>query len=907
MSVSTTINFPEKDLPLRDDVRIYGALLGEILVEQEGEGFFELVEATRLAARSRRAGQEGAEDELASLVQGLQPHGAVGLVRAFSAYFHLVNLAEQVHRLRRGRDYLRDEGRPQPGSISGVLKTLKEKGHSAEEIAALIGRLALQPVFTAHPTEATRRTILNKDRQITGYMVERLNQSHILPFEDRRTLERIKAQISIVWQTEEHPSYKPKVTDEVEHVCFYLTGSIYQVVPSFYEGVERAFQQSFPDAQPLALEAPHLKFASWVGGDMDGNPNVGGATIRSTLRRQKSLVLRRYRAEVEGLFHELSHSEKRVEVSAAFSERLEDYKQRFQERLTQLPERYHSMPYRLFLSSMDERLEQTEAGSEGAYSKPEEFLDDLGLIAESLAQHKGVNAGLFVVRRLIRRAQTFGFHLATLDVRQDALVHRRVVGKLLNVASFESLEPGERRRILEEALSAPLPEVGEAKDPEVAEVLDVMKAIKECQGGHGRAAIGPYIISMAQGADDVLALLLIAKMAGLEDESGTPPLDITPLFETVEDLDVADKVLNRILENQIYREHLRARGDRQVVMLGYSDSNKESGILAARWSLHEAQTRLRKRALEENITLSLFHGRGGTVSRGGGKTREAVLASPAGTVDCGLRLTEQGEIIHAKYGMTGIALRTLELMCGGVLEASIDTDPIAGHEAWTRILETLAVKGRQSYRSLVFDTPGFYEYFRTSTPIDVVERLQIGSRPASRRSRSGISDLRAIPWVFSWTQNRQILPGWYGVGTALQSVVDAGGLDELKAMDAGWPFFRTLISDVEMVLAKADMDIGAHYASLAGLEGQAIFKTIREEFDRTVRLICMIRSASKLLSFDPVLSRAIKLRNPYVDPMSLVQVDLLKRWRDSQCVDEDLEHALFATVRGIARGLQNTG
>jgi phosphoenolpyruvate carboxylase len=738
-------------------------------------------------------------------------------------------------------------------------------------------------------------------------MVDRSEQDHVLPFEDRTALERIKAQTSVSWQTDEHPSYRPKVTDEVEHVCFYLSGSIYKVVPSFYEGLERAFRVTFPEADPLKLESAHLQFGTWVGGDMDGNPNVGGPTIRSTLNRQKTLILRRYRAEVERLFHELSHSEKRVGLSADFAARLNLYRGRMKERVAGLPDRYTTMPYRLFLACVDERLRQSVEGGDDAYDSPYEFRSDIKLIAESLKQNKGAKAGLFLVRRLIRRAQTFGFHLATLDIRQDALVHRRVVGRLLGYENFEALDAEARTEILEKALrtsDAPLKAIDE---PEVAETLDVFEAIKESQRSHGPEAIGPYIISMAQGPDDVLALLLIAKMAGLKDASGATPLDISPLFETVEDLDLADAVLKRILENEAYRSHLKDRNDQQLVMLGYSDSNKESGILAARWSLYQAQKRLLVEAQFAGIDLRFFHGRGGTVSRGGGKTREAVLASPPGTVHGDLRLTEQGEIIHAKYGIPGIALRTLELMCGGVLEASLSDDPEQGHDEWAEIMEDLAAKGRASYRDLIFETQGFYDYFRATTPIDVVERLQIGSRPPSRRSGAGIGDLRAIPWVFSWTQNRHILPGWYGTGTALHDVAEEWGIERLRAMDTEWPFFRTLLSDVEMVLAKVDLGIGAHYAALAGEDGKEIFEGIRSEFDRTVGMIASIRGTKGLLSFDPVLARAIKLRNPYVDPMSLVQVDLLKRWRATGRSDEALQHALFATVRGVARGLQNTG
>ncbi len=906
---SSAGSVPEEHRPLGEDVRELGALLGGILVEQGGRELFACVEATRLAARRRREGDADAEVELAAILADLTPLQAIEVVRAFSAYFSLVNLAEQVHRIRRGRDYEREGGAAQPGSLRAAVATLAAEGTSATQAAELLARLELCPVFTAHPTEAVRRTLLAKDQRIARALVDRIEARDPTPREARAALERIQVEVAGAWQTDEQLRSQPTVGDEVEHVLFYLTEVLYRVVPVFHERLEEALAATYgPQAPELPLQ-PCLRFGSWVGGDMDGNPNVGASTFRATLERQRALILRRYRAEVAQLYGRLSQSRARVPVSDELEALLERYAMEHPQAQASLAPRHRDMPYREFLTHVDARLAATAADGERAYADAEALAEDLECLHRSLTTNRGAHAGAFQVRRLLRRVRTFGFHLATLDVRQDSEVHRRAVGALLGDPGFAQRPAGERAECLRRELSSPLfaLDVERLEDPELAESLRMMRAIADGRARFGDHAVGPYIISMAQGPDDPLAVLYLARRGGLA-HGGQVPIDVAPLFETVEDLEAAPDTLRAMLADPCYRAHLAGRGDAQMVMLGYSDSSKESGIAASRWALQRAQVELIAVARVADVDLRLFHGRGGTASRGGGKPRAAVLAEPAGAVRGRWRVTEQGEIIHGKYGLRAIALRTLELTGGAVLEATAREGRVAEPRAdWTEALSEFARSSRRTYRELVVHTPGFVEFFRAATPIDVIERLRIGSRPSARRAQQGIGDLRAIPWVFAWTQNRALVPGWYGVGSALEALLAERGEDFVRQMAAEWPFFANLLADVEMVLAKGDMPIARRYAALAGTASTPFLDRILAEFERTRAGVCRAQGTSELLERDPVLRRAIRLRNPYVDPMSWLQADLLARWRAAGRPEGPLQEALFTTVRGIARGLQNTG
>lgn len=915
VAVDRTSLFRPQDLPLRDDVSLLGELVGHVIREQGGTALFEQVEASRHAAIRRRELGEGAahsehaaaSSALQAQVDGLEPRAAELLVRSFLTYFQVVNLAEQIHRIRRRREYLR-RVLVQRHSLLDFMQELKDAGLSLEQTCDLLAGVRFEPVFTAHPTEATRRTILEKELRIAKMLVRRLDSS-LTPPENEAALARIRDEVTTAWQTEEHPFIRPEVADEMDHVLYHITDVIYRVVPPFYEGLADALRTVYGKAAEGIDPGELITCASWVGGDMDGNPFVSAATVRATLAEHRRRVVDCYRKEVGRLARQLSQCDSRVGVSDEVRGRLDDYDERFSADLASIPERHRNMPYRVLLRLLRHRLGLS--ADDGGYASADEFLDDLRSIDQSLSDHRGSHAGRFAVRRLIRRVRTFGFHLATLDLRQDAEVHRQVLAELLDDPSWPERPAAERLDRLVELVPSSDETTGEDLEQGSAaeRALDVFRAVREArEQGFGPRAIGPFIISMTQDADDVFTVLLLARWAGLDLDT----LDVAPLFETVGDLQAAPEILDRLLSVPFYREHVARRGDRQVVMIGYSDSNKDGGLSAARWALHTAQSAMAATLARFGVQPVIFHGRGGTISRGGGKMDRAVLTSPRGTVAGTLRVTEQGEVINARYGLRGIALRTLERAVGSVCLATArerfgsgEEDPRL--ETWHAIMDTVAGVSRRAYRELVWKHPGFYRYFREATPIDVIERMMIGSRPASRRSKEGIENLRAIPWVFSWTQSRHVLPGWYGLGSGLEAGTRQHGRDAVAEMVADWPFVTSLLEDVEMVLAKSDLDIARRYSELAGDVGAEIFPIISEEMERTKRWILDLQGRETLLEADPVLRRSIRLRNPYVDPMSLLQVDLLRRWRATDRQDDDLLHALLASVHGIAQGLRNTG
>jgi len=864
------------DQRLRDDVRMLGNLLGEVLAAQGGQTLFERVEAVRTTARRLRHGDNKADAELQRLLVGLSPREATLVLRAFSTLCALTNMAERVDRWRRHRELAFEAGAG-PGTFEDALRAVLTS-QSAERLQRALDRLQVVPVFTAHPTEAIRRTILTKELRMAEALMQRARSSRLTPNEERELVAGLRREIALTWQTDERLAERPTVADEVEHALFYLRHGVVPALPLLRERMQDAIGRVFGHAA-LKLRPTLVRFGSWVGGDMDGNPNVGADTIRATLARHREIAVGLWRDEVRALYTHLSQTTSQVAVEPGVSEAIGRYLDDMPDATAGLPTHYSSMPYRILLWIMWSRLGRTDAR---AYPSPNALLADLRLIADSLHLNRGDHAGRELVMRLIGLVEVFGFHMATLDVRQDSGVHRRVL----------------------DALAAGTA----ADDPSVAPTLDVFKALDEARRAHGARAVGPYIISMARGPDDVRAVLELARHAGFGGDDGTVPLDVAPLFETVDDLDHGPATLAAMLADPAYRKHLETRGDEQLVMLGYSDSNKDAGIAASRWALQKAQIALVAVCDRAKVELTLFHGRGGTVSRGGGSPRAGVMAAPAGSVRGRLRVTEQGEIVHAKYGLPEVAAITLESMVAAVLEATI-CPPEQAEPAWAAIMDGVAADGRVAYRALV-EADGFFDYFRAATPIDVIERMALGSRPSRRQAGSvgpsGLTDLRAIPWVFAWTQSRMIVPGWYGVGSGLSAAIAAHGVDTLRQMAADWPFFAALLADVEMVLAKVDIEVGARYAALAPESTRAVDERIRAEHARTVAAVRAIHEGGVLAS-DPALRQIIRLRDPYIDPMSRLQVDLLARWRAAERDDPALEHALFMSVIGIARGMQNTG
>ena len=893
--------FVATDAPLREDVRRLGAIVGEVLADQVSAAFLDDVEAIRLAAIERRE-TDAPIDALTTCLHRVPLDRVEITVRAFATYFQAINLAERVHRIRRRRDYQRSGSAPQPGGLQAVLSELRAAGVPLGEIVALLPRLRIEPVFTAHPTEAVRRALLEKEQTIVRCLIDDLDRMRT-PQERRVDSERIRMALTAAWQTAEAAPEKPRVSDEFEHVSFYLHDVLYRVAPVFFEVFADAFREAYGEAPALP---PVLRFASWVGGDMDGNPNVGAETIAGALAIQRNLVLDAYRRDVRHLGALLSQTPTRIGVDTAVLHRLERYRAALPRAAVSLRPRHADMPYRQLLTLIAAKLAATAQNAGEGYAAPAVLLDDLRLIGASLKTHRGEHAGWHALERVVRRVETFGFHLATLDVRQDAAVHDAAIAALLDDPDWSRRTARERAESLAPLLDTTAPVAHVPTDAQAT--LAVFRTLADARRRYGDDAVGPYIISMSRSAADALAVLALARAGGCVDDRGRVPLDIAPLFETVHDLASAPAVFEALLADPRYRAHLHSRGDRQIVMLGYSDSAKDGGLVAARWGLQRAQVELAQLAKQWDVRLVFFHGRGGSVSRGGGKTERAVIAAPRGSVDGVLRVTEQGEVIHRKYGIRAIALRNLEQATGAVLRATLRPRPAEPRETqWRTRMGDIAGNARGAYRQLVHEHPQFADYFRAATPIDVIERLRIGSRPSRRAGSGGVDKLRAIPWVFAWSQNRCGLTAWYGVGAGLAHGAQRFGIDALKDMAHHWPFFGTLIDDVEMVLAKSDMAIFDRYSQLAGPLHDALHPRIAEEFARTRELVLAIKGSDELLAGDRRLRQSIRLRNPYVDPISLLQVDLLQRWRATDRTDELLFHALVTTVNGIAAGIQNTG
>jgi phosphoenolpyruvate carboxylase len=904
-TIRANIFFAEKDRALREDVHRLGELVGELVREQGGEALFDLVETARKLSIAHREGDQAAYGELKALLGALAPSTARDFIRAFSTYFQMVNMAEKVHRIRRRRAYLRDASAPQPFGFGDIMQRLKAQGVDGDEIERALAGVLIQPVFMAHPTEVTRRTLLRKEHSIARHLVEMMDP-YLTPHELQATLGQIRQEMTTGWQTVEGLDEGIRLRDEAEHVLFFLTDVLYRMVPALYESLESALAEAFPERGGGVRVAVVVQFGTWVGGDMDGNPHVTAKSIRQTLARQRALVLDLYYRECAELAAHLSQGSKRIGVSDELIRRTEQYTGHFPEAAASLPSRHRQMPYRAFLRLVAARLKATYDDHAFPYESPAEFVADLELLADSLRANKGRNAGLFAVRRLLRRVRTFGFYLATVDIRQNALVHRRVIGEALQEPNWLAADDEQRARRLEEALERRESPVGELSS-EGRRTLAVFQTIAHCRRKYGRESIGPYIVSMAHGPDDVLSVLLLAKWGHLGSKGASVPLDIAPLFETGEDVERAPKIMERLLSDKLYRDHLRTRGDHQIVMLGYSDSHRDGGIAATRWSLQKAQQALVATMARHGVTLTVFHGRGGTVSRSGGAQHEAVLAAPRGAISGRLRMTEQGENINTKYGLRGIALRTLEQLVSTVLLVTVRPPPENPSEArWQSIMEEIAVASRGAYQSLLTDPDDFMEYFRAATPIDVIER--IGSR--SERAElvgDSVTEPRAAPWVFAWTQSRCLLPSWYGVATGLTKAIDVHGESVLVEMFEQWHFFRVLLSDVATALAKADLDVAARYSLLAGARHEKFFPAIRREYRSCVELILRLTRQNELLEASRTLRRAIRLRNPYVDPISFLQVDLLEKWRAGGRQDGPVLQALTASINGIAHAMQGTG
>ena len=904
------IHFPPKHEALRDDVHALGALVGDILLEQGGRELFELVEHDRVAAIRRREGDQEAALELQARVRGRPPALARDLVRAFLTWFQVVNLAEKVHRIRRRRQYfLKDSQRPQPGGVEDAIAALKTGGLSLQQVLELLGTLRIEPVFMAHPTESTRQTILTKQQRIAQHLLDRLDPT-LTPNEARQLWSSIRIEVTAGWQTEDHPREKLTVGDEREHVLFYLVEILYRVVPAFYEEIAQAVEKIY-GVPADSLELPALlHFGSWVGGDMDGNPDVHAKTIRETLARQQRVIINAYFKDCQTLAQRLSQSASRTSVLPELSKRIEEYMVLLPGARSTTPARHDRMPYRVFFTQVAERLRHTYEGRANGYQNLKQFRNDVRLVATSLQANKGANAGLFYVQRLLRRIDTFGFHLVTLDIRQHASVLHAVIAQGLDDPDWLGRSSADRRERLAHAIEK---DVGPAVELDALgkRNLSVFDAMMQSRHRYGPAAIGYFIVSGATAADDVLAALLLARWAEAYDKhTGEVALDIAPQFESLDALNHCGETMQALLADPLYRRHLEAHDRTQCVLIGYSDGNKEGGICASRFATHQAQRALAQTLAAADERHVVFHARGGSIARGGGRVDALVKGAPAGAVNGVLRLTEQGESVQQGYGLRPIAMRTLERAFSALTLAtsSAQRGMLAPDlPKYLECAELLAAKSRDTYRDLVYGESDFYDYFCAVTPIDVIERMQIGSRPLLRAGAAGLEGLLPVPWVFAWTQTRHMLPGWYGAGAGLQAAIGGCGLAQLREAYTGWFFLRNLIDDLETMLARTDLEIAVAYNVLAPEPLRRFFPRIRAEYSAACEHVLAIKGSSALLDSEPTLQRSIQLRNPYVDPMNLMQVDLLQRWRADGRRDRDLFEALLASISGIAQGLQSTG
>jgi phosphoenolpyruvate carboxylase len=892
---------PAKDNPLRRDVRSLGAILGQVLVEQSGQELFDSVEELRRLLiehreTARQSPEQASSTELMLKAQEIVSHmdlsHAYQVTKAFATYFELTNLAETNHRQRRRRAGKLDrEHPPLPGSFRGTLARMKEAGISATDAIAALNQIEVTPVFTAHPTEVARQTVLLKRRRIAQEL-ERLDRLP-LPSEEAEDCENnIRAEVTSLWQTDEVRMAKPTVDDEIRMGLRYFRFSLFASLPRLYDEIVESFRDIYGMVLDESSVPNVVHFGSWIGGDRDGNPLVKPECIRDALDMARALILREYLESVEALSDRLSSSRRQTSVSEELLGRLRQYERTIPGVHLAWGSDNQAESYRRFLSYMFHRLQRTRDGADtpASYHAAGEFEQDLLLVWNSLIAHRGERLARTYIGSLLRMVRKFGFYLQTLDIRQHARVHAQV---------------------LKELESTPRPG---AESPAAIELLETFRTIAQVKRTYPAQSIRNYIISGAESENDVLAVLRLAKLAAVQVAGSTddPGLMPVPLFESIDSLRTAGAVMRRLWNHPDYQPLLDSWGRWQEVMLGYSDSNKDGGMLTSTWELYKAHRELHRAAQENRVKLRLFHGRGGTVGRGGGPTHAAILAQPPGCFSGHIRITEQGEVLNWKYADPVLAEWNLELM----IAASMETLTLRGEQNsqhpphWEEAVEEMSQEAYRIYRRDIADSPDVLEYFEQATPVNELDTARIGSRPSRRTKGRRLEDLRAIPWVFGWMQSRHAVPAWFGVGHALEQFAkSAPGHEQLlRQIARGFPVFSEFLRNVELGMAKADLGIARDYSGLVknGALRKRVFSMLEEEFLRSRRMILRVTGQRELLGRNRVLARSIRLRNPYVDPMSLIQVELLRRKQQGQ-QSSDLEYPLGATINGIAAGLHNTG
>ncbi|MEP7285067.1 MAG: phosphoenolpyruvate carboxylase [Chloroflexota bacterium] len=885
---------------LSADIKLLGNLLGEVIREQHGDEAFNLVEQVRAEAKLRRENARNNEQDsiglLSDEINRLDLNASRILIKAFSNYFQLINIAEDQQRIRvlrqRERDNVLDE------SIGEAIKRLSGSGVTADQMRVLLDRLCIRLVLTAHPSEAKRKEILIKLHRIAQIMVSREHAS-LLPRERKTIDSALAEQIEALWQTRATRATRTVVADEVNFGLYFLTEVVMDVVIDIYGELRDKLEKYYPDEDWSKLPSL-LRYASWIGGDRDGNPNVTADVTLETLQTQYKAARQNYLRELEFLSEHLTQSVHEVSVSADLLNTLPPE--------TIPPVRNADEVYRRRVVMIWEKLNADE------YKSAQEFLDDLLLIATSLQENRGMHVANGMLQRLIQKVRVFGLHLMPLDVREDAQRHAATLDELFRhyglVENYLELPESQKQELLTREIANPRPFFPlEPRFSDVAnEVIKTWRMIATAHQTYGTVVIDSVIASMSQAPSDILAMLMFAHEVGIQSD-----VDIVPLFETIDDLHHAPTILATLFDNPEYQKHLAVRGMCQQVMLGYSDSNKDGGYLASNWGLYTAQESLSALCAERGVNLELFHGRGGSIGRGGGPAHRAILSAPAKSMQGRIKMTEQGEVIAYRYMNPEIARRHLQQVMNAVLMAAGKPSEAVVRSEWRAAMETLVESGRVEYRRFVYETPGFLDYWQQATPIDELSNLQISSRPAKRRA-GGFAGLRAIPWVFSWTQSRALIPSWYGVGHAFESFcqLDSGNLDMLKSMYRDWPFFKALIENVQLDLAKADMGIAELYASLVK-ENEIrndIFQQLKAEHERARLMICRITDQTQLLDNAPIMQISIERRNPYIDPLNFIQVNLLRQLRRTDPDNPDyhtLLSTVLSTVNGIAAGMKTTG
>jgi phosphoenolpyruvate carboxylase len=936
-----------KEAPLRRDVRSLGMLLGDVLREQAGDSLYEAVEALRRIAIARREAEDPAHDlpDTAAARSHLQqalfsvhtqaedPTKAYQLARAFSFYFELINLAETNHRKRRRLAGSLDQNTQniQRGSLRGALRQLKLAGIAAPEASALLARVCISPVFTAHPTEVARRSVMFKRRRISD-LLEQLDRIPV-PTTELASLERdLTAEITALWQTDDVRSERPTVRDEIRMALDYYESSLFDTLPVLYAEVALALESEYPEAgKPCLADLPQLvSFGSWIGGDRDGNPFVTPEATREALAMAHSLLLNHYRRRLQNIFEQLGSSTQQVPITPELRSLLDQYLD--QMRAAGQPALELRFPYellRLLIACIMMRLGTTPQSTVplpttpalAPYTRAADLLSDLTILRNCLHANRGSRLSQLLIDPLLLEVRTYGLHLHTLDIRQHAKVHAAAITEL---SAFHPDTENPASLYLPPALT-----------PQTTELLDTFRIIAALKQTNPPESIRQYVISGATSAEDILNVLWLARLGGVkvEAEGDDPGLQPVPLFESIEDLQNASTIMRELWTSEAYKPLLASWNHRQEVMLGYSDSNKDGGMITSTWEIYQAHRALYDVARDCGVTLRLFHGRGGTVGRGGGPTHRAIFAQPIDSFSGEFRITEQGEVLNWKYSDVILAERNLELMIAASLDALARPDAILQHAksaatytphltgeilpTWEAAMNQLSATSYTFYRAEILDNPETFTYFEQATPVAELEHARIGSRPARRASKDAkrsFADLRAIPWVFGWMQSRQLVPAWFGVGHAIEQFLaaDPANLALLQTMARDFPLFIDIIRNVEMALAKADFGIARLYASL--VEDKAlrdrVYATLEAEFNLTRRMILAVTGQTTLLEKNPVLEQSIRLRNPYVDPLSLIQVELIRRKRTAEEKGDEtaeLNRAITATINGISAGLRNTG